>query len=111
MVAFRELGRLAVGWCSEVVGTHPAGLCSTGALCSPHLSTNSAQGTPSQWGLSVSVWGLSPQLRLVEGSVCGMFSQGISAAALHPSLRSSFKYDWKLLDTHPWTDRVLSLSP
>lgn len=55
MVAFRELDRSAVGWCSEVMGTHPAGLCSTGALCSPHLSTNSAKGAPS--GASVPQFG------------------------------------------------------
>lgn len=52
MVAFRELDRSAVGWCSEVMGTHPAGLCSTGALCSPHLSTNSAKGAPSRASVS-----------------------------------------------------------
>lgn len=37
---------VALGWCSEVVGTQLAGPCGTGALCSTHLPANPAQRAP-----------------------------------------------------------------
>lgn len=89
-------GRSAESWCSAagVGGTYSGGLCSPGPSASPTCALTlpgalsvGPQACPSigpqclslGTGSSIS-WGRM----LAEGSICGMFSQGASAAALYP---------------------------